>query len=122
MRLRRGGPRQFQLQYLAALNDPSTGLTYTALSGVRSQSVEDAERLFGEGVIIFLRSKGYSYESRYISTVHNWRRACDERGLSDEERRLYNSEFMDFILDELMPWHRSPGMRDFSLLEVTRYI
>lgn len=80
--------------------------------------MEDAEHLFGEGVVNFLRSKDYSYKSRYISMVHNWRKACDERGLPDEERRLYNSELMDFIPHELMPWHRSPGMSDLSLLEV----
>ena len=34
-----------------ALHDPTTGLTYTALSGIRKQSVEDVERLFSEPVI-----------------------------------------------------------------------
>ena len=121
MRLRKGGPREFQLQRLTeALNDPTTGLTCPALSGIRSQSVEDAERLFGEGVVAFLKKKGYSFEAEYLCIVRNWRRASDERGLSDDERMLFNKQFLDYILDDLMPWHRSPGLRDFSLLEVTR--
>ena len=49
--------------------DPSTGLTYIVLSGVRSQSVEDAERLFGEGVIAFMETKGYLFEAKYLRTI-----------------------------------------------------
>lgn len=45
----------------------------------------------------------------------------DERGLPDATRQLFNKELLDFILDDLMPWHRIAGMRDFSLLEVNRY-
>ena len=29
--------------------------------------------------------------------------------------------FLDYILDDLMPWHREPELRDFSFLEVNRY-
>lgn len=90
---------------MEALNDPATGLTYTALSGVRSQSVEDAERLFGKGVIEFMEAKGYLFEAKYLRIVRNWRRASDERGLSDVQRRSFNREFLDLILDEVMPWH-----------------
>ena len=103
-----------------ALGDASTGLTYAALSGIRPQSVDDAERLFSSGVISFLKKNNYSNEANYITAVHNWRRASDERGLSDPERKAYNTELLDLILDDLMPWHRLPGMRDFSLIEVTR--
>ena len=34
-----------------ALHDPTSGLTCTALSGIRKQSVEDVERLFGDPLI-----------------------------------------------------------------------
>ena len=51
--------------------------------------------------------------------VMNWRRACDERGLAGSQRSLYNNEFLHYLLDDLMPWHKE--QRDFSLLEVNRY-
>ena len=39
-----GGPREVQLEWLVeAMHDPSTGLTYSALTGNRPQSVEDVE-------------------------------------------------------------------------------
>ena len=43
---------------MQALEDPSSGLTYTALTGVRKQSVEDVEHLFGAGVIEFMENMG----------------------------------------------------------------
>ena len=48
--------------------------------------------------------------------IRNWRRAVDERGISEDLRQQYKN----FMLDDLMPWHRKPGMRDFSLMEVNR--
>jgi gamma-glutamylcysteine synthetase len=104
-----GGHVIFELQRLVeALDDASTGLTYAALSGVRPQTVEDAERLFSPDVISFLEKKKYSYEAKYIKAVRNWRRASDERGLTDTQRKAYNMELLDLILDDLMPWHRLP--------------
>ena len=56
--MRRGGTRGIHLeQFIQAMEDPSTRLTYSALSGVRKQSVEDVERLFGPGVISFMKMK-----------------------------------------------------------------
>ena len=43
--------------------------------------------------------------------AHNWRRASDERGLSDAERKAYNTELLNLILDDLMPWPRLPAMK-----------
>ncbi len=105
-----------------ALHDLTTGLTYTALSGVRKQSVEDVERLFSEPMITWMESKGYNFEATYLRVVRGWRRACDERGLSATQRSQYNTEFLDYVLDDLMPWHKEAGLRDFSLLEVNRYV
>ena len=51
----------------------------------------------------------------YLQYVHNWRRACDERGLTDDQRSKYNRELLNYILDDLMPWHKDDGLRDFSL-------
>ena len=103
-------------RYNEALLDPSTGLTHTSLAGIRKQSVQDAERMFSVQLADFMRSKNYTFEERYIRVVCNWRRANDERGLSELERSRFNYEFLNFILDELMPWHTKNY--DFSTLEV----
>ena len=95
-------------------------MTYCALSGICKQSVEDVERLFGLPLIEWMESKGYSDEAMHLRTVRNWRHACDERGLSDDERSAFNKEFSEYILADLMPWHKD-GLCDFSLLEVNRY-
>ena len=84
--------------------------------------MEDVERLFGESVITWMENKGYSSEKEYLRVIRNWRRASDERGLTDEQRSSFNKEFLNYILDDLMPWHKDEGLRDFSLLEVNRYI
>ena len=44
----------------------------------------------------------------------------DERGLSELTRCQLNYDFLNYILDDLMPWHRS--IYDLSPLEVNRYI
>ena len=103
---------------MEALKYPTTNLTYPALTGARKQSVSDVERLFSEQMVAFMERKGYTAEAQYLLTVRNWRRACDERGLSDELRKTFNKAFLSYILDELMPWHRET---DFSQLEVNRY-
>ena len=64
--------------------------------------------------------KGYKAEAKYIRVVNGWRRACDQRGLSEHERPKLNNNFLDYILDNLMPWHKEK--RDFSLLEVNRWV
>ena len=44
--MRQGAARDIHLeQFVQALEDPSSGLTYSTLTGVRKQSVEDVERL-----------------------------------------------------------------------------
>ena len=102
---------------MQALEDPTSGLTYSA---VRKQSVEDAERLFRPGVISFMEKHGYNAEAEMVKAVRNWRRAIDERGLSEEQRRQFRDNFLSFILDEWMPWHKE--IHDFSLLEVNRLV
>ena len=57
--MRQGAARDIHLErFVQALEDPSSGLTYSALTGVRKQSVEDVERLFGAGVIQFMETMG----------------------------------------------------------------
>ncbi len=116
---REGGPASIDLEhFMEALHDPSTNLTYQALTGARKQSVSDVERLFSDKMVSFMEQKGYTAEGKYIRVVTDWRKACDERGLSDHEREKFNKTFLDYILDDLMPWHREA---DLSQLEVNRY-
>ena len=106
-------------RFVEALKDSNTGLTYPALTGVRKQSVQDVERLFGPGVIEFMQKNEYATEAKFLSVIRNWRRAIDERGLDEAERQRFLHEFKTFICEDLMPWY-SKGMKDFSLLEVNR--
>ena len=119
--VRLGGPSGIRLERFAeALNNPSSGLTYPALAGTRKQSVQDVERLFGSPLADFMEQMKYEKEADFIRIVRNWRRAVDERGLTITQRLQYNQDLMNFLLDDRMPWHKQPGMRDFSLLEVNR--
>ena len=102
---------------MEALHDPESQLTYTALTGERKQSVTDAERLFSPSMVRFMEKKGYEFEANYIGVVLNWHRACDERGLSEQQRCHYNHQMLSYILDDLMPWHEE---YDYSYLEVNR--
>ena len=119
--LRSGGPAELRLErFLQAVQDPEVQLSYHAMIGTRKQSVTDVEQTFSNSVPNFMERKGYEVEANYVRVIKNWRRACDERGLSDSERNKFNHDLNDYILDELMPWHRQPGMRDFSTLEVNQ--
>ena len=98
--LRQGGHNDKDL-----LHDPSSGLTYTALCSIRKQSVEDVERLFSEDLIKWMEGKGYTSEA-HLRIIRNCRRGCDEWGLTGSQRSLYNNEFLEYLLDDIMPWHR----------------
>ena len=108
-------------RFVEALTDKHAGLTYPALTGVRKQSVQDVERLFGFGVIEFMNNKNYKEECELLTAVRNWRRAIDERGLTETTRQQLLQQFKDYICSDLMPWY-SKGLKDFSLLEVNRYV
>lgn len=105
---------------MEAVQDPEVKLSYHAMIGTRKQSVTDVEQIFSNSVQNYMERKRYKVEANYVKVIKNWRRACDERGLSDSDRNKFNHDFIDYILDELMPWHRQPGMRDFSTLEVNQ--
>ena len=89
-------------RFYEALKDPSSGLTLSALTGVRKQSVSDAERLFSASLCQWFKTEGYKEVAEYIEVVNNWHRAGDERGLTDSERSCFNYEPLNFILDDLM--------------------
>ena len=107
-------------RFFEALSDRDAGLTYPALTGVRKQSVQDVERLFGSGVIQFMKNHDYKEEYEFLTVVRNWRRAVDERGLTEIQRQQFLQVFKDYICCDLMPWY-GKGVKDFSLLEVNRY-
>jgi len=67
-----------------------------------------------------MKKKGYSFEAEYIETILNWRRSSDERGLTQLQRCRYNYQMLNYLLDELMPWHED--VYDFSTLEVNKYV
>ena len=78
-----GGPPNLRLdRFTEALHDESSGLTFSALTGKRKQSIRDVEILFSESMQKFMQGNRYNYEARYIQVVRNWRRASDECGLS----------------------------------------
>jgi gamma-glutamylcysteine synthetase len=106
-------------RFVEALSDPSSNLTYYALSGARKQSVQDAERLLSPEVAEFMEKEGYTTEAAYVRAITNWRRSCDQRGLSELQRCRFNYQLLNYILDDLMPWHTQ--IYDFSLLEVNRF-
>lgn len=100
--------------------DDAAKLSYHALIGTRKQSVSDVEQIFSSRVLEFFERKGYTIEAEYVRIIRDWRRACDERGLTNAQRAQYNHNLLNYVLDELMPWHGKPGLRDFSLLEVNQ--
>ena len=119
--LRHGGSHNICLErFEVALHDTAAGRTYPALSGICKQSVEDAEWLFSPGLVLWMENKGYHHEAEYLKHVRNWRRACDERGLTNDQGSELNAGLLNYILDDLMPWHKEDGLRDFSLLEVNQ--
>ena len=69
---RHGGPASINLEHLVeALYDPSTNLTYPALTGARKQSIQDVETLFSKEIEYFMEQKGCLEEARYICVINN---------------------------------------------------
>jgi len=105
--------------FVEALHDPNTGLTYTALTGQHKQSVPDCERVFSRGLVEFMERNGHTSTARFVHLVHNWHKASDGRGLTEETRKQYNLEMLDYLLEDWMPWYESN--RDYSTMDVNRY-
>ena len=100
------------------LKDPSSGLTHTALTGKRKQSLKDAERLLSYHVVHSLERHGHVREAEYVKVLVKWHEASDGRGLSQLTRCKYNYQMLAMILDEWMPWHRTNY--DFSTIDINR--
>ena len=56
-------------RFVEAHEDRKTGLTYPALTGIRKQSVEDVEWLFGQEDIDFMKDKNYEEEAEYLQKL-----------------------------------------------------
>jgi hypothetical protein len=120
MCVRNGSVPSFNTRFLVeAMHDPHTGLTYTALTGKRKQSVGDAEKLLSSAVSIWLTNHHHIYEGRFIRIIANWHKSSDGRGITEDMRRQYNQEMLDFILEDWMPWYWYD--RDYSTLDPNRY-
>ena len=118
--LREGRLPGIDLRYMRdALHDPTTGLTYEALTGKNKQSVPDCERMISTGVISFLERKGHKSGANVLQLIRNWHRAVDGRGLSETQRSQFCEDMKSWLLDEWMPWHRNEP--DYTLLDVNRY-
>ena len=65
---------------VGAMNDPHTGLTYTALPGKRKQSVSDAEKMLSTAVADWCKNNGYPEEGGMVEIIANWHQASDGRG------------------------------------------
>ena len=118
--LRKGHIPNVDLQaFVKAMNNAETGLTYTALTGKRKQSVGDAEKLLSPAVAKWLKANGYLNEGRFVEIVSNWHKASDGRGLTEAVRKKYNLAMLDYLLEDWMPWYKDN--RDYSTLDVNRY-
>ena len=104
----------------AAMRDHRTGLTLAALIGARKQSVKDAELLLSFKVASFMEDKGHAVNAAFVRTVACWHEASDGRGLTQLQRCRYNYHMLQYLLDELMPFHRQ--QYDFKILDVNRLV
>ena len=106
--------------FVGAMNDSHTGLTYTALTGKRKQSVSDAEKLMSTAVAEWCASNGYPEEGRVVKLIADWHKASDGRGLSEDSRSKANIAMLDFLLEDWMPWNKKN--RDYSTLDPNRLV
>jgi hypothetical protein len=82
---REGGPSTLRLErFVEALSDPLSNLTYSALSGARKQSVQDAERLLSPDVADYMEKKGYTTESTYTDYTSLWFHEGDPDSLNNK--------------------------------------
>ena len=107
--------------FVEAMHSPDTGLTHTALTGKRKQSVPDAEKLLSSAVAKWCKENGFPEEGRVAEVIANWHKASDGRGLNEETRRKYNLAMLEFILEDWMPYFKDQEERDYSRLDPNRF-
>jgi hypothetical protein len=69
-------------------------------------------------VFKFLEKKGHTSGATVLKLLHNWHKAVDGRGLSEDQRSTYCEELKCWLLDDWMPWHRE--VKDYSQIDVNR--
>lgn len=117
--IRSRAPEDIHLErFVEASQSPETRLTHSAVIGARKQSVEDPERFFSPFVLEWMQNKGYEAEAKLVDACYSWHRSSDERGLSQQQRREGNKKMLNYLLDELLPWHRVNY--DLSTLDINR--
>ena len=98
--LRKGHIPDVDLQaFVKAMNNAETGLTHTALTGKRKQSISDAEKLLSPVVAKWLKANGYLNEGRFVEIVSNWHKASNGRGLTEAVHKKYNLAMLDYLLE-----------------------
>ena len=112
-------------------------MTESALRGHDKQSIVDAEALLSYSVASALERRGYPKEAHYVKVIAQWHEASDGRAvgrdmtrkLSEEEdqdakaksqqlRKKYNLEMLNYIMREIMPW--SGKELDYRLFDINR--
>ena len=63
-----------------------------------------------------MQNNNHKNEARVVEIILNWHKVNDGRGLSEEERRKYNLDLLDWILEDWMPWYWY--CRDYSTMDV----
>ena len=58
-------------------------------------------------------------EAKILSIIHNWHKAVDGRGLSEETRAQYCKDMMTWLLKDWMPYLDQD--HDYSTIDVNRY-
>lgn len=104
--------------FVDALNDPYTGLTYTALTGKRKQSVPDCEKLYSSGVLKFMVDNGHENEAKFVKVIRNWHKASDGRGIDERTRSSYNKDMLNLLLEDWMPWFNNN--KDYRTMDLNR--
>jgi hypothetical protein len=94
-------------------------LTYSALVGMRRQSVKDAERLLSFATASSLKKHGHLKEAEYVDLIARWHEASDGRGLSQLQRCRQNYSLLTYLLVGWCPWYQETG--DLSLVDINRY-
>ena len=67
-----------------------------------------------------MEEAGYMAEAEYIHHIANWHQSSDGRGMKQVPRSRANYKFLNFLLDEWMPWHRDSY--DFSRIDINRWV
>ena len=72
--------------------------------------------MISPGVISFMERNGYHEDAKVIRLLHNWHKAVDGRGLTEEERSQHCKHLLEWIIEDWIPW--TGDNPDYSLLDV----